>query len=108
MAILWKPWASPRSRFGDVALVAFLLVQLFDGVLTYLGIITYGPGAEGNPVISSMMQTFGHAGGLMTAKFTAAGLGAALHFRRVHGLIAALTGLYVAAAIVPWAALLFL
>lgn len=108
MAILWKPWGATRSRFGDLALIAFLLVQLFDGVFTYLGVITYGPSIEGNPLVSSMMQTFGHTGGLMTAKVTAAGLGAALHLGRVHGLIAILTAVYVAAAIVPWTALLFL
>jgi hypothetical protein len=107
-AILWKPWVARDSRFGDAAVVAFLLVQALDGVLTYLGIVTYGRGVEGNPLVASMIHTFGDAGGLMTAKMTAAGLGAALHVRRVHGLIAALTGLYLAAAILPWTALLFL
>ena len=28
--------------FGDVALVAFLLAQASDGVLTYIGVSTYG------------------------------------------------------------------
>lgn len=108
MAYLWKPWATRRSLFGDLALIAFLVVQLLDGLFTYLGIITYGRAVEGNPLVASMIQAFGDAGGLMSAKMAAAGLGAALHLRRVHGLIAALTCLYVAAAILPWTALLFL
>ncbi len=108
LAVLWKPSAHRRSRFGDLAVIAFLVVQLMDGVLTYLGIITYGPAVEGNPIVASMMQTFGNAGGLMTAKMAAVGFGAALHLRRVHTLIAVLTGLYLGAAILPWTALLFM
>ena len=41
-----------RSRFGDVALVAFLLAQACDGVLTYVGVSTYGVRIEGNPLLA--------------------------------------------------------
>ena len=107
MANLWKPWGPSRARVGDVVIVTFLLAQVLDGALTYLGLLTYGPGAEGNPLIAAMMRNFGHVGGLMTAKAVAAALGAALHIRQVHGIVAALTGLYIIAAIAPWTALLY-
>lgn len=107
-SLVWKPWVRRPSRFGDLAVVAFFVVQVLDGVFTYLGILTYGSAVEANPVVASMMQTFGDARGLMTAKLAAATLGAALHLYRVHGLVAVLTALYLAAAILPWAALLFL
>ena len=32
-----------RHLFGDVSVVVFLLAQALDGVLTYVGVSTYGP-----------------------------------------------------------------
>jgi hypothetical protein len=107
MTHLWKPWGPRRSRFGDTVVIAFLLVQALDGILTYLGVATYGPGVEGNPLVASLMHAMGEATGLVAAKGVAVTLGAILHLGRVHGLVALLTGIYVAAAILPWAALLY-
>ena len=53
--------------FGDIAVVVFLVAQASDGVLTYVGVATYGRGIEGNPLI----------GWLMTASLLV-GLGAAV------------------------------
>jgi hypothetical protein len=33
----------PRSLFGDVVVIAFVLAQCMDGVFTYLGIGIWGP-----------------------------------------------------------------
>jgi hypothetical protein len=96
-----------RSFFGDVALIAFLLAQAFDGVLTYVGVMTYGLSAEGNPLIAWLMQALGHGPGLATAKIAAGFFGVALHLSHVHKAVAVLAGLYAAVAVVPWVTLLF-
>lgn len=86
----------------------FLLAQCGDGILTYIGVMTFGIGIEANPLLSGLMVRFGEATALVGAKLVAAGLGIALHLREVHTAVAVLTLFYVAIAIVPWTALLFL
>src|SRR6476620_3976976 len=97
-----------RSRFGDVALVAFLLAQACDGVLTYVGVSTYGVRMEGNPLLGWLMATFGQGVALTAAKTTAGAFGIALHLTSVHRVVALLTALYVAAAVLPWIGILYL
>ena len=96
-----------RQRWGDIALVLFLLAQAADGVLTYVGVSTYGPHMEGNPLIAWLMVTIGDAAGLATAKVTAGAFGIALHLSAVHKAVALLTAFYLAVAVVPWVAILF-
>ncbi|MGH9346732.1 MAG: DUF5658 family protein [Vicinamibacterales bacterium] len=95
------------SAFGDVALVLFLLAQCFDGVFTYVGVVSFGIGIEANPIVALLMTTFGHGAALTGAKIVAGVLGICLHLRQVHSAVAWLAGFYFAAAIVPWAAILF-
>jgi hypothetical protein len=85
--------------------LGFLVVQCLDGALTYLGMKTWGPAIEANPLISSAVAVGGIGLGLAGAKLFAIGLGILLHLRRVHNLVALLTALYVAFAILPWTAL---
>lgn len=91
--------------FGDLAVIGFLLVQFLDGMFTYVGVIRWGPSVEANPIISSAMSVAGLAGGLAGAKLVAIAFGILLHLRRVHNLVALLTIIYIAVAIVPWTAL---
>ena len=105
MACLYKSWDQPRSLFGDLIVVGFVLMQCLDGVLTYLGIGIWGPSIEANPLISSAMAAAGVVAGLGGAKLVAIGLGMLLHLRRVHNLVALLTAIYFAAAVLPWTAL---
>ena len=95
------------SRFGDFVLVAFLLVQCFDGVFTYVGVTAFGPAIEANPIVAGLMAHLGQGPGLLSAKMMAAFLGICLHFREVHLAVAVLTGFYAAAAIAPWTLILF-
>jgi hypothetical protein len=97
--------ASPNSRFGDIAVITFMVVQALDGVLTYLGVHIWGPSIEANPLISSAVSFAGVGTGVAIAKLFAVGLGMILHLRRVHGVVALLTAFYLAVAIVPWAML---
>lgn len=100
--------AEQRWLFGDLVLVAFLLAQCLDGVFTYVGVVAFGVGIEANPLIAGLMTHLGRGPGLLSAKIVAALLGISLHLRQVHHAVAALTGFYVAAAIAPWAMILFL
>ena len=97
-----------RSAFGDVALVLFLLFQCFDGVFTYVGVMTFGVGIEANPFITGLISQFGIAPSLLGAKIVASALGIALHLGRVHRAVALLAGFYLIAAILPWSVILFL
>jgi hypothetical protein len=94
--------------FGDIALVVFLLAQVLDGALTYLGVTLYGPQMEGNPLIAWLMDRLGEGPGLAAAKITAAFFGIVLHLSAVHKAVALLAAFYVAVAIVPWTIILFL
>jgi hypothetical protein len=98
--------AQPRL-FGDIVIVAFLLVQCLDGVFTYVGVSTFGLAIEANPVVAGLMTHLGHGPGLLSAKIVAAFLGICLHFREVHLAVAMLTGFYAAAALAPWTLILF-
>jgi hypothetical protein len=102
MALLCRRWNTPRCFFGDVAVIAFVLTQCMDGVLTYLGVTIWGLEAEANPLVSSAMLAAGLGPGLAGVKLFAVGLGIALHRCRVHNVVALLTVVYIGAAIVPW------
>ena len=104
MERLYRRWDEPRSTFGDLAVLGFLLMQTLDGVYTYLGVSLWGPGVEANPLIASVITFAGPASGLAGAKLIAVAFGMALHLHRVHNLVALLTLVYFAAAILPWTA----
>ena len=105
--LLSRPGAIRRSLFGDVVLVAFLLAQASDGVLTYVGVSTYGIHMEGNPILGWLMATMGQGAALTAAKSAAGAFGIALHLTSVHRVVALLTAFYVAAAVLPWIGILF-
>lgn len=86
-------------------MLAFLIVQALDGVLTYVG-VSVGQVGEGNPLVAGLMAMFGVGPGLAGAKLFAGMLGIALHLHGTHRLVALLTVFYLGAAIVPWTALL--
>ena len=105
MAPLCRRWDSPRSRFGDAVVLGFVVVQVLDLAFTYLGVRMWGLGIEANPVVSSIVALAGLGAGLVAAKVVAIGFGIFLHLFRAHNLVALLTAIYVALAIVPWTAL---
>ncbi|MBA2305346.1 MAG: hypothetical protein H0W08_22325 [Acidobacteria bacterium] len=106
MQILGTP-RPPGRLFGDLAVIVFLLAQVSDGVLTYIGVSTYGLSIEGNPLIGWLMGAMGDGPGLATAKLTAGFFGVALHLSAVHKAVALLAAFYILVAIVPWVAILF-
>jgi uncharacterized membrane protein len=107
MPDLWKRSDQPRTLFGDVVIVVFLVAQAIDGVLTYVGVMQFGTIIEANPVVAALMGLVGHGPALAGVKLAAASLGIALHLGRVHRVLALLTVFYVIGSVLPWAALLF-
>lgn len=87
--------------------IAFLLAQASDGVLTYVGVSVYGLRMEGNPLLEWLMATMGSGLALATTKAAAGLFGIALHLSAVHRVVAVLAALYFAVAILPWIGVLF-
>jgi uncharacterized membrane protein len=98
---------STRNVFGDIALLIFLIAQASDGVLTYVGVSTYGLRIEANPLIGWLMSIIGQGAALATAKVAAGLFGIALHLSAVHRAVAILAAFYLAVAVLPWVAILF-
>ncbi|MGH9313130.1 MAG: DUF5658 family protein [Vicinamibacterales bacterium] len=105
---VWSGGHLHRSRFGDFAVILFLLTQGADGALTYVGVRHLGLAVEANPLIAWMIASFGEAGALAGAKLVAGGFGIALHLSAVHKVVAGLTLFYVVVAVLPWIAILYL
>lgn len=101
-----RRYTAGRSRFGDAVIVLFLLAQAADGVMTYVGVTTLGVHLEANPLLALLMNAFGHGPAVTAAKVVASGLGISLHLIGVHRVLAVLTGVYIVAAVLPWAGLL--
>jgi hypothetical protein len=100
-------WIRRSMTFGNIAIVTFLLVQALDGMFTYVGLVTFGPAVEGNPLLQWLMATTGAPVALTGAKIAASAFGIILHLTAVHRTVALLALLYISAAIVPWVQLLF-
>jgi len=94
---------TPRAQFGNWALGAFLIAQALDGALTYLGVVTFGVGIEANPIVAWYVTAVGAGLALIGVKLLAVACAAALHWQEMHRTLGALTVLYLAAAILPWA-----
>lgn len=97
-----------RSRFGNLAVLLFIMTQALDGALTYVGVTEMGLHMEANPVLTWMMNAMGCAAALASAKLIATVLGILLHLSSVHRIVAALAIFYLAVAVLPWLALLYI
>ncbi len=95
------------TPFGEIALIAFLIAQCVDGVLTYLGVTAFGVGVEANPLVGTLMTHLGQGPGLLSAKMLAGILGICLYLNEIHGAVAMLAAFYFTVAITPWTLILF-
>ena len=89
----------PKPR---LILVVFLLLQVFDGVLTYTAVAWLGVVGEGNVLLATAMHVAGPGPALVGAKSIAAACGLLLYVRGFYTVLGALTGLYMLVAIAPW------
>jgi hypothetical protein len=86
-------------------IVAFLIAQVCDGLLTYAAVQLFGAAAEGNPIITTWMALVGPEPAIVGAKVLASVCGVILYTLGVHRILLALTLLYGVAAVVPWLAI---
>lgn len=90
------------NLFNKLTLTVYILSQLADGILTYIGVSTLGMEAEGNPLLVLIMSLVGVGFGLVVAKFAGLILGIILYRYGFHKLVVGLTIFYVVVAIIPW------
>ena len=64
MERLCRSWDVADDVYGNLLVIGFMLVQCLDGALTYVGIATYGPSIEANPLVSSAIAVAGPGPGL--------------------------------------------
>lgn len=83
--------------------MAFVLTQVSDAALTYVGVATFGRWIEANPLVAWCMGAFGAGVALVGMKTLATACAALLHLRAMHGTVFFLTLFYLAGAICPWA-----
>lgn len=106
-----------NDAFLPTASVSFLgltlvILQIADGYLTSMGISRFGMASEGNPVLRSLMEQFGHIPTLAILKLLAVAIVIGLVFSArsvpwVKGALGAIAAVYFFAAVVPWTYLLF-
>lgn len=87
---------------GDFVWLAFVVVQVLDGVMSYIGVRTFGPWIEANPIVGFYAEALGPALGFTGAKLFAVGCGTVLSMMARHGTLAVLTAVYVVFAVAPW------
>ena len=85
-----------------IVLLLFLVVQVFDGLFTYVAVDALGIAAEGNRLLAAAMSGFGAMPTLVVAKLIAAAGGLLLYVRGWHRVLAMVTTLYALVAIGPW------
>ena len=76
---------------------------MLDGTMTYAGVRVLGPHVEVNGVLAWYMDVLGVGTAIAMAKLFACGCGCVLYSRRWHRTLAALSGLYLGVAVLPWA-----
>ncbi len=95
----------PPRQFTKAELVwlSFVAVQLLDGVMSYVGVHTFGSWIEANPLVAWYASAFGPAVAFTVVKLFAIACGTMLYLMSRHRTVAALTLFYLAFAVVPWA-----
>lgn len=108
MQIALRNAAYPRApSFGNLVWLAFVAAQAADGVLTYLGMLTFGLAIEGNPVVAWYATVLGPAQALVGAKLLSITCAGFLHLSSMHRAIGLLTIVCLLGAVWPWIALLW-
>ncbi len=102
MASLLHKFRTGSLSTGELAILAFFVVQALDAAFTYWGVALHGRSIEGNPLLASLMFSIGEGPALASAKLAAAGCGMVLHLTQVHRVVMVLTAFYVCAALLPW------
>ena len=95
-----RPWDEARVVFA-----IFVLTQVLDGVLTYVGVRVLGVEVEANVILAGWMALIGAPGALLGAKLLACGCGYILYSTASYRPLAATAGLCLGVAVIPWMAI---
>ena len=98
---------APRAHRSDagqapLVLIVFVAVQFLDGVLTYWGVTRFGIDLEMNALLASSMMAIGPAATLIAAKLLAFACGLVLYGSGYYRPLAAVSGLCLGLAVLPW------
>jgi hypothetical protein len=93
-------------RLGRLTLTVFVVLQIADGLMTFGAVQIFGTAAEANPILETWIRVAGPGAALLGAKGLACGGAAILYAFGRQKTLAALTGVLLACAVVPWLALL--
>lgn len=85
-----------------LVLAIFLIAQLLDGTLTYIGVREFGIEAEGNVLLTTLMHAWGAGPALVAAKTFSITCGVILFAVSVYRVLAAVAGACIGLAVVPW------
>jgi hypothetical protein len=96
-----------RSLAGNVTWIAFVVAQASDGALTYVGVRTFGPSIEANPLLAWFIVSAGLGSAILSAKGFALVCGTLLHLQGMHLALAVLTTVYAGAAVWGWITILW-
>jgi len=114
LALVTSPKAQPVAVNPEIILLGTILavIQILDGVLTAMGMNSFGTHAEGNLVLRNLMELVGHVPALIVAKGLALGVigvlcGLSTRSTWVAPALKIVIGIYLCAAIIPWTFILF-
>lgn len=91
---------APRAE--TIVFAVFLLSQVLDGVLTYVGVARFGVAAELNGIVSWYVERFGAGPALLGLKSLACICGVVLYDAGCYRSLAVLAGGHVGVAVIPW------
>jgi len=87
---------------GPLVLAIFIAIQVLDGSLTYWGVTRFGIELEMNQLLAATMLEIGPAAALLGAKTLACACGFVLYANAYLRPLAAVAGLCLGLAVVPW------
>ncbi|MCX6115167.1 MAG: DUF5658 family protein [Proteobacteria bacterium] len=113
LAVINGGLASSTQR--EIFLLGAILatLQILDGILTAIGMASFGTGMEGNVLLRTLMQTIGYLPALILVKGFSLGMVTMLCWQahNVYWIKTALRGviaIYIAFAVAPWSYILTL
>ena len=93
------------ARQAPLVLAIFFVTQLLDGSLTYWGVTRFGIHLEMNSLLAATMHQVGPFAALVGAKGLACACGLILYTNAYWRSLAAMAGLCLGVAVVPWLAM---
>lgn len=91
-----------KPRFLLSLLVCYIVLQVMDGIFTYIAIGAYGYQLEGNPLVRWLMQATNLELGLLCAKIFGIMLGVILYAHHARWALVVVNLVYAVFMVIPW------